>query len=188
MIVAVKEPDDKDIEQHFGLVRVIANRLWSNYENVRRIGDRADVFQVGCMGLVYATRDFDAARGAKFSDYAGVVIANQIQQAARSLHPTSQLEDAERMIATSDSEPPEFPNAKLTKLLLCLPDKQRVALTLYYGLLKRKQRSLERIGRKLGVKKQAVHGLVRRGRARMEELMGDDPDMREFMEWWRRER
>jgi len=63
-------------EEHVGLVRKV----------IRRFGGRADLedlFQVGCVGLVKASRRFDPTRGVAFSTYAVPLIIGEIRRYLR---------------------------------------------------------------------------------------------------------
>lgn len=63
-------------EEHIGLVRKV----------IRRFGGRADLedlFQVGCVGLVKASRRFDPSRGVAFSTYAVPLIIGEIRRYLR---------------------------------------------------------------------------------------------------------
>ncbi|MDP2871336.1 MAG: sigma-70 family RNA polymerase sigma factor [Bacillota bacterium] len=63
-------------EEHLGLVRKV----------IRRFAGRAeleDLFQVGCLGLVKASRRFDPTRGVAFSTYAVPLIIGEIRRYLR---------------------------------------------------------------------------------------------------------
>ncbi|MBR0423212.1 MAG: sigma-70 family RNA polymerase sigma factor [Clostridia bacterium] len=62
-----------DIEKHFGLVHLCCQRF-------RKHGvEYDDMFQSGCIGLTKAAKNFDPARGVKFSTYAVPAILGEIR-------------------------------------------------------------------------------------------------------------
>lgn len=71
-------PERVGIEDHFGLVRAVCRRF-------REIGAllEDDLFQIGCIGLVKASRTFDAKRGVKFSTFATWCIYGEVSGAVR---------------------------------------------------------------------------------------------------------
>lgn len=72
-------PERVDIEPHFGLVRGVCARF-----KTRGSLTVDDLFQVGCIGLLKASRTFDAARGLKFGTYAAWCIYGEVSHAVRS--------------------------------------------------------------------------------------------------------
>jgi RNA polymerase sigma factor FliA len=65
------EPNDQFITDHIGLVKRIALHLAARLPSHF---DTEDLMQAGMIGLIEASRNFDASRGASFSTYAGIRI------------------------------------------------------------------------------------------------------------------
>ncbi len=63
-------------EEHLGLVRKVIRRFAGR-------ADLEDLFQVGCLGLVKASRRFDPTRGVAFSTYAVPLIIGEIRRFLR---------------------------------------------------------------------------------------------------------
>ncbi len=63
-------------EEHLGLVRKVIGRFSGR-------ADLEDLFQVGCVGLVKASRRFDPNRGVAFSTYAVPLIIGEIRRYLR---------------------------------------------------------------------------------------------------------
>ena len=69
--------EEKIIKENLGLVHSCCRRFAGRHIEYE------DMFQVGCMGLLKAARDFDASRGFKFSTYAVPVILGEIKRLFR---------------------------------------------------------------------------------------------------------
>ena len=69
--------EEKIIKENIGLVHSCCKRF------VGRNIEYDDMFQVGCMGLLKAARDFDESLGFKFSTYAVPVILGEIKRLFR---------------------------------------------------------------------------------------------------------
>ncbi len=69
--------EEKIIKENLGLVHSCCKRF------VGRNIEYDDMFQVGCMGLLKASRDFDESLGFKFSTYAVPVILGEIKRLFR---------------------------------------------------------------------------------------------------------
>ncbi len=69
--------EEKIIKENLGLVHSCCKRF------VGRNIEYEDMFQVGCMGLLKASRDFDESLGFKFSTYAVPVILGEIKRLFR---------------------------------------------------------------------------------------------------------
>ncbi len=69
--------EEKIIKDNIGLVHSCCKRF------VGRNIEYDDMFQVGCMGLLKASRDFDESLGFKFSTYAVPVILGEIKRLFR---------------------------------------------------------------------------------------------------------
>ena len=65
------------VEKNSGLVWSVARRFYG------RGVDPEDLYQLGCLGLVKAMRDFDVAYGTRFSTYAVPKIAGEIRRFLR---------------------------------------------------------------------------------------------------------
>ena len=65
------------VEKNSGLVWSVARRFYG------RGVDPEDLYQLGCLGLVKAIRDFDVAYGTRFSTYAVPKIAGEIRRFLR---------------------------------------------------------------------------------------------------------
>lgn len=63
-----------NIEDHFGLVHKIVNKYFKR----TNLYEYDDLFQVGCIGLVKASKKFDESRG-KFSTIATHCITNELR-------------------------------------------------------------------------------------------------------------
>ena len=63
-------------EEHLGLVRKVVRRFTGR-------ADPEDLFQVGCLGLVKASRRFEPERGVAFSTYAVPLIIGEIRRYLR---------------------------------------------------------------------------------------------------------
>lgn len=70
--------EDRIVEKHAGLVRHIVARTLRIYTRLPGGIDRDDLEMHGKIGLVYAARTYDAAKGFAFSTYAYKCIQNQI--------------------------------------------------------------------------------------------------------------
>ena len=68
---------NKLVEENLGLVYACANRFKG------RGAEYEDMFQAGCIGLIKAADNFDAARGFSFSTYAVPVILGEIKRIFR---------------------------------------------------------------------------------------------------------
>ncbi|MCL4426598.1 MAG: SigB/SigF/SigG family RNA polymerase sigma factor [Firmicutes bacterium] len=84
-----KEARDRLIEANLRLVWSIVNRFQGR-------GEREDLFQIGCLGLLKAVDRFDPGYGVKFSTYAVPLIIGEIKRHLRdsgSLHVSRGLKD-----------------------------------------------------------------------------------------------
>lgn len=70
--------DDLLVTQNMGLVHMCAKRF------IGRGVEYEDLFQIGCVGLVKASKNFEVERGLKFSTYAVPVILGEIKGFLRS--------------------------------------------------------------------------------------------------------
>jgi RNA polymerase sporulation-specific sigma factor len=73
-------PDDADIRRHAGLAMYIAKRFAGRAE-------LADLYQVGCVGLVRAVRTYDPTRQTAFTTYAVPLIISEIRAYLRGSGP-----------------------------------------------------------------------------------------------------
>jgi RNA polymerase sigma factor for flagellar operon FliA len=70
-VQASYQPDESFITEHLGLVKRIALHLSARLPSHFELDD---LMQAGMIGLIEASRKFDAMRGASFSTYAGIRI------------------------------------------------------------------------------------------------------------------
>lgn len=140
----------------------------------------ADLFQEGVVGLLRAFDRFDDARGTRFSSYATFWIRQAIHDAARSntlirvprhaaaeQAPAAELvADAARLDAATQHDRTSEPVAEqvqwelrcreLRNALRRLSRRERVILTLRYGLNGRERRTLEDAARLVGLSRESV--------------------------------
>lgn len=64
-----------NIEEHFGLVHKIVNKYFKR----TNLYEYDDLFQVGCIGLVKASKKFDESLGNKFSTFAITCIYGELK-------------------------------------------------------------------------------------------------------------
>ncbi len=70
-------PVQRGVEENIGLVHLCARRF------LGKGVEYDDLFQAGCVGLIKAAENFDAARGVKFSTYAVPVILGEVRRLFR---------------------------------------------------------------------------------------------------------
>lgn len=68
----------KLVTDNLGLVHSIVNRYVNRNSRLRQ--DEDDLFQVGCIGLIYAAKRFDPSKGFQFSTFAFPYIQNEIRR------------------------------------------------------------------------------------------------------------
>lgn len=73
---------EKQVLDHLDIVKLIASRI---YNRIHWTVDLGDLVHTGILGLIYAARKYDPARGVKFSTYASLRIKGAILDELRNL-------------------------------------------------------------------------------------------------------
>lgn len=80
--VSVKSPDDQLVVDHIDLVKRIAHHLLARLPSTV---DLDDLVQAGLIGLIEASGNYDASKGASFETYAGIRIRGSMLDEVRKL-------------------------------------------------------------------------------------------------------
>jgi RNA polymerase sigma factor (sigma-70 family) len=149
---------DQAIEQHEKLVGWVARRQWTGEL------PRADVLQVGRIGLWHALQRFDPERGAAFSSYAIPAITRSIWRAVT----LAQRKPPEELTPHPPQEMPDLEDhlervisyELLHRLVAALPRRRwRAVIVAHYGLEGRPAQTLSELARAWGVKPQRIFQL-----------------------------
>ena len=71
---------DKIVEKYVYIAEIIAKKFTKNNRLYNNGIDYDDVYQVACLGLIYAADRFDPARGIKFASYATPTIVGEVRR------------------------------------------------------------------------------------------------------------
>ena len=71
---------DKIVEHYFYVAEIIAKRFTINRRGYDNGVDYDDIYQVACLGLIYATDRFDPDKGVRFVSYATPTIIGEIRR------------------------------------------------------------------------------------------------------------
>jgi RNA polymerase sigma factor (sigma-70 family) len=148
---------DQAIVHHEKLVRWVARRQWPGEL------PRADVWQVGRIGLWHALQRFDPKRGTAFSSYAIPAITRTIWRAVTlaqrkppeelTPHPPQEAPDLEAYVERVISY------ELLHGLVATLPRRWRAVIIAHYGLDGRPAQTLSELARAWGVTPQRIFQL-----------------------------
>ncbi len=145
-----------------------------------------EFYQEGCIALIRAAKSYDSSRGVPFWGYASYVVKHAMSKAlsdisqivSNSLEPEDsavlyedevvlfQVEDCSQPTPYKMCEMSDSQNA-VRHLVSQLPYKERVAITLFYGLDGLYERPLESIGDELGCSVEGARKICARGVERL---------------------
>jgi RNA polymerase sigma factor (sigma-70 family) len=150
------------VENHIGLVAHIARQVGRSSRLPLE-----DLIQEGCLGLLYAARSFDPGKGCQFTTFAAPAVRWFILKALAKVRPLLTLSAwQDKQHFASPEADPEL-REEVEQLLRCLlPDEWRV-IVMRFGLQGRPEMSAREVGGRLGVSRQRVDFLVKRGLERM---------------------
>lgn len=148
---------NQGLERHEKLVRWVARRQWWGGL------PRADVLQVGRIGLWHALERYDAQRGTAFSTYAIPAIRRAIWRAVT----LAQRTLPEELTPYPPQEAPDLQDhvervisyELLLGLVARLPCRWRVVIVAHYGLEGRPAQTLSELARAWGVSPQRIFHL-----------------------------
>lgn len=149
---------DQALVHHEKLVRWVARRQWTGEL------PRADVWQVGRIGLWHALQHYDPERGPAFSTYAIPAITRSIWRAVTLAH----RKPAEELMPQPPQEAPDLEDHLaqvisyewLHRLVAALPRRRwRRVIVTHYGLDGRPPQTLSEIARAWGVSPQRIFHL-----------------------------
>ena len=145
-----------------------------------------EFYQEGCIALIRAGKSYDSSRGVPFWGYASCVVEHAMSKAlsdisqivSNSLEPEDSAvlyEDEDMLIQIEDcSQPTPYKRCEISDsrnavrhLVEQLPNKERVAVTLFYGLDGLFERPLESIGDELGCSVEGARKICARGVERL---------------------
>jgi RNA polymerase sigma factor (sigma-70 family) len=147
---------------------------------------REDLQQEAVVALLRASRHFDPTVGTKFSSYACIVIRNHLQNvlAKRRALPASGLpSDPEAAAREPEDRRAPAPDAAavladeqayVARLVRLLPPRERLAVSLRFGLGDGSWRTLEDVAGLLRVSGERARQLVEAGLARMRRTAGGE--------------
>jgi len=156
---------DELMNRHEGLVHYVVRQQW------RGSLSYSEAIHAGRIGLWRAIVGYDSERGSGLSSYASVAIRRQVwravQEAEREQRKEKRLRAAMPPIGEEEGAVNWEVNAALYGMVERLPDKQRWVVSCYYGLDGWGGSTLDRLGRRLGCSRQAVHAHLRRALLRL---------------------
>ena len=140
----------------------------------------ADLVSDGYVALMRAVEKFDFSRGYKFSTYASWVIINTASRdSARARRRNRSLTGTEAILeALADCRSDDWPceteqkcyRDAICRMLVRLSDRERKIIVSRFGLDGTRQKTLDQLGKELGITKERVRQLESRARDKLREI------------------
>jgi len=172
-------------------IRLVYYVVFKYYADLIKLVGKDDVVSVGKIGLVIAAQRYDPTRGTKFSTYAITVISQQIYKEIiqkekrrkkkgdyKLVYLDGDSEDMEdkgfyEMIGQDDADLRATETRIFIETMLPkLPEKQRKAIELYFGLNGHQEHTQREIAPIIGVTQAQVNRLIKKGLKKMREEVG----------------
>ena len=172
-------------------IRLVYYVVFKYYADLIKLVGKDDVVSVGKIGLVIAAQRYDPTRGTKFSTYAITVISQQIYKEIiqkekrrkkkgdyKLVYLDGDSEDMEdkgfyEMIGQDDADLRATETRIFIETMLSkLPEKQRKAIELYFGLNGHQEHTQREIAPIIGVTQAQVNRLIKKGLKKMREEVG----------------
>lgn len=181
MIAAANEDE---ILKHTGLVVAVVDRLWKRGE-VKRVGTRHDIMQIGYVALLQAANQYGIHSDA-FRQRAPSSIARSIIWASRPRRRRVEAVILRGDVMDHRGEERKLPDKKLLQYALSrLPEKQAKVIRFYYGFTDTgKRRTFEKIGKLMGFARSRAKFLHDAGVANIRSWLETQGELDAAVEWF----
>lgn len=167
---------EKELEARKPFVGQIVKRLWKR-DDVKKIGERSDVFQLGLIALWKASQvaEQSGVDERKLDAYLRTAIVREILLQAKKAHhwDIDSIEGLGADVEVSESRTDSETSRAVREVLERLGPDDANVLRWRYGI-DRPQMSIKQIGDALGISSSAAKVRVRAARERMRKVMRDE--------------